>query len=324
LPYEFQFFQAVRLLCLMQPEREAPGGFVPPGREAIRFSANWSMPFPASQIQRLDWPQQVGPPALIVNFMGLTGPSGVLPLHYTTLIVDRMRAKDRAIAEFLDLFNHRMLSFFYRAWEKYRFGVVHERGEAEELSRRMMDLVGMGTEGLSGRLKVVDEALIFYSGLLSLKPRSAVGLRHLLEDYFEVPVTVEQFVGAWYAIDRPTQSRFLNGTSASEQLGFGAVVGDEVWNQEAGIRVRIGPLPLRQYLDFLPTGSAWKPLGDLVRFYTRDGLDVQIQLVLQREEVPPCELGEASPGPRLGWTTWVRNQPKPLDADDTILQLLRT
>ena len=126
---------------------------------------------------------------------------------------------------------------------------------------------------------------------LSLHPRSSIALRNLLWDYFDVPVEIEQYVGAWYRLDIPTQCRFDKGITYSEQVGVGVIVGDEIWDQQSGVRIRLGPLSLEQYLDFLPNGTAYQPLKALVRFFGGDQTDFEVQLVLKREEVPPCELG---------------------------------
>src|SRR5215470_4139112 len=75
-PYSFEFFQAVRLLHQLMPEREPVGTFAAPDREVVRFAANADLAFPASQIQALLWPKEERP-LMVVNFMGLTGPSGV-------------------------------------------------------------------------------------------------------------------------------------------------------------------------------------------------------------------------------------------------------
>jgi type VI secretion system protein ImpH len=321
-PWEFQIFQAVRLLERLQPDRAPVGRFVSPSKEVIRFAAHCSFPFPASQIQGIEWPgEEGGPPKVLINFMGLTGPSGILPLYYTGLIVDRVRQKDVGLRDFLDMFNHRMISLFYQAWEKYRFSVAFERRERDRFSHHLMDLIGTGTKGLEHRLAVRDHSLLFYSGLLSLRPRSAAALQRILWDYFNVPVQIEQFVGAWHPLEEPDLCRFVE-ESPSEQLGAGAIVGDEIWNQQSGVRIKLGPMGIQQYLDFLPSGTAHAPLKSLAKFIARGDMDFEVQLVLKKEEVPQCELGLAdAPMPRLGWTSWAKTQPMAQDAGDTIFSI---
>ena len=143
---------------------------------------------------------------MTVNFMGLTGPMGVLPYCYTELILERLRAKDTSLAAFLDIFNHRIISLFYRAWEKYRFPVTYYLGEEDRFTHHLLDLIGLGTPGLHDRQAVPTMALLHYVGMLGLQSRSAAALEQILSDYFEVPVEVEQFAGAWYRLDRATQS----------------------------------------------------------------------------------------------------------------------
>jgi type VI secretion system protein ImpH len=171
-----------------------------------------------------------------------------------------------------------------------------------------MCLIGMGTDGLQTRLVVRDQSLLFYTGLLALHPRSAVALERILEDYFGVPAQVDQFVGAWQSLDPSNQCVFENADSFSEQLGVGAVVGDEIWDQQSRLRVKLGPLTAEQYLGFLPSGEAAEPLRDLVRFYCGTHLEIEVQLILKQDEVPNCNLGKADlAGPRLGWFTWMKS-----------------
>lgn len=320
VPFEFDFFQMVRLLERILPRRAPVGRFTPPSREVARFTANPQMAFPASQIQHLEWTSE-GPIQVMVNFMGLYGPMGALPLYYTELIRARHRARDRALSSFLDLFNHRMISLFYQAWVKYRFPVAYERGERDRFSQYLLDLIGIGTPGLQDRQSIPDDSLLFYSGLLSLHPRSALALEQILSDYFDVPVTLEQFVGKWYPLELDAQCKFDRGNTFSEQLGVGAVVGDEVYDPQSGARIRIGPLTLEQYLEFLPNGSAYEPLRALTRFYSGGEIDFEVQLVLRREDVPRCELGAlGEAGPQLGWITWMKTAPMGRDPEDTILR----
>ncbi len=320
-PYLFAFFQAVRTLELLQPERRTVGQFSHPSREVARFSAHPSVAFPASEIQALQI-RDDEQPRMTVNFMGMTGPLGVLPLVYTELVAERVRARDTALRDFLDIFNHRMVSFLYGAWRKYRFEVAREQGARDAVSAHVRDLIGMGTPGLVNRQSVDDEALVFYGGFLAQQPRSATVLEQLLGDYFDVDVEIEQFAGAWYPLDKNTQCCLGTGTPASELLGAGAVVGDEVWDQQSVVRIKLGPLSLSRYLDFLPTGSAYKPLQDITRLYAGNEIDFEVQLILKRGEVPSCELGaEGETAPMLGWVTWARTRDMDRDPSETTLRL---
>ena len=319
-PYSYEFFQAVRLLERMGGGAP-PGGFTHPSREVVRFSAHQSMAFPASEIQSIER-RETGPPLMVVNFMGLTGPQGVLPLAYTELVMDRLWHRDRAMRDFFDIFNHRIISLFYRAWEKYRFTVAHERGRQSKLSHYLLDLLGLGTAGLENRQAVADESLIFYSGLLSQRPRSATALRQVLSDYFGAPVEIEQFAGSWYPLDVEDQCLLEDRGALNTQLGLGAVVGDEVWYQQSRVRVKLGPLPLRQYLDFLPGGTAYEPLRSFTKLFADQELDCEAQLILRRQETPRCVLGqEGETAARLGWVTWAKTAGMDRDPGDTILQL---
>jgi type VI secretion system protein ImpH len=319
-PYRFEFFQAVRLLQRMYPRAGVMGRFNNPHEEVARFGANNSVAFPASEIQSLD--RSSTPARMRVNFMGLTGPQGELPLPYTSLVNDRLRERDSSMRDFFDIFNHRALSLFYQAFEKYRFTIPYERGERDRFSHHILALIGLATPGLQERLKsegIPDDSLLFYSGLLSMHPRSAVALRQVLIDYFRVPVEIEQFVGVWRPVEEESQCSLGEGATYSERLGYGAVVGDEVWDQQSRIRVRLGPMTLDQYEDFLPGGEAYRRIRAVAGFFAGNEYDMELQLILKRAEVPRCEL--TSKGQQLGWTSWIKSAEFGRDPEDAILEL---
>jgi type VI secretion system protein ImpH len=320
-PFSFDFFQAVRLLERIYAGRKPVGQFTHPANEVARFRAHASLAFPASQIQAMDWPEDA-PVGATVNFMGLTGPEGVLPNVYTTLIIERLRDGDKTLQDFLDLFNHRMISLFYRAWRKYRIEVAYEQGDRESFSRHLLSLIGLGTEGMRDRQEISDDTLIHYSGLLAQRPRTAQALQQILADYFEVPVEVEQFCGGWYRLDPEAQCRMTEENSDSAELGFGAVVGDEIWNQQSRVRIVLGPLTMERYEDFLPDGKSFGKLCDWARFYSNEEWDFEVKLLLERDQVPAFELDAAGKsGPRLGWISWLKSAPFNRDPGDTVLSL---
>jgi type VI secretion system protein ImpH len=321
-PEHFGFFQAVRVLSRLSPDRADVGEDGPPDRETARFRTPVSLAFPPSEICDLvpdEDPDR--PPRMTVAFGGTTGPLGVLPTPYTELLIERVRYKDQALWEFLDLFNHRFISLLYRAWRKYRFALAYEKGGDDPFTSGLWALIGLGTEGLQRRMTVPDEPLLHYAGLVAQRPHSASALEGMLRDYFGVPVLLRQFVGTWLELDPSDRSRL--GTRNS-RLGADLVCGDRIWNNQSRFRIRFGPLTLGQYVVFLPRGSAFRPLNDLVRFLVGLEYDFDVQPVLKKEEIPECHLasGAAAP-PMLGWTTWLKSAPSREDAAELILESLQ-
>lgn len=320
-PYRFAFFQAVRLLQRLSPERSAVGGYGVPAAESVRFRAHASTTFPASEIQALEF-RNDQPPAMTVNFMGLTGPLGVLPVQYTEFLKERLRARDTTLRDFLDIFHHRLISLFYLAWEKYRLPVAFERGDDDPFRSRLLSFLGLGMPALQDRQDIPDATLPFEGGLLLMHSRPAVALENVLRDYFGVPVEIEQFVGAWYPVESAAQCD-LGQETESACLGRGVVVGDEIWDGQARVRIKLGPLTLSQYEQFVPGGAAYSQLRTWAVFFAGLECDVEVRLILRREEVPACELPAAkSEGPRLGWTTWMKSQPFTRDPDETTFDLV--
>jgi type VI secretion system protein ImpH len=322
-PYCVQFFQAVRLLERLYPERNPVGLFVSPSSEVVQFSSVPTLTFPASEIQDLQTGKD-GQPKLFVNFMGLCAATGVLPHAYTEFLLERVRAKDRVPGEFFDIFNHRIIALFYRGWQKYRFYIAYERTGASDdvISARLLDLIGLGTKDLTHRMDIEDEACLYYCGLLSQRRPTAQGLKQLLQDYFDVPVSVGQFTGTWNRLP-PGNLTFLRDTGAfCERLGMGTIVGDEVWDQHGTVTIRFGPMSFARYQQFLPGASAFQELRAWLRFYANREFDFIIQLVLEREETPGMEMGEEGVrASRLGLVSWIKNRPLQRDPDEATYRL---
>jgi len=322
-PCSVRFFQAVRLLERLYPERNPVGLFVTPDSEVVRFASLPTFAFPASEIQSYE-PSGEGPGELVVNFMGLSAAVGALPHAYTEFLLERARAKDRGPEDFFDLFNHRVISLFYRAWQKYRFYIAYERGGAgdDAVTSTLYRLIGLGTKGLRKRMEIADDACLYYAGILSHTTRTSQGLRRLLEDYFAVPVSIEEFTGLWNRLP-PANLTFLCETGTyAERLGMGTIVGDEVWDQHGAITVRLGPMKFDRYQQFLPGGSAHRELRAWLRFYTNREFESIVQLVLEREETPGAVLGGMDQfAPRLGLVSWIKNRPMDRDPDEATYRM---
>jgi type VI secretion system protein ImpH len=322
-PWEFNFHQALRLLERTQPDKAPVGSFARPQDEIARLGMDPSFAFPASDLLALDWTTPDAQPRLTVNFLGLVGSAGVLPHPYTRLVRERLRDRDPVLRDFLDLFQHRLLSLFHRAWEKYRVAATYEAPGRDRVTLYLRDLLGLGTESLADRLApdLPDAALLNYVGLLAMEPRSARALEQVLEDYFGVTARIEQFVGGWCALPVELQCCLNGAESTARQLGMGAVAGDAVWEHQLRARVKLGPLDFARYQEFLPGGAGCAGIQAFTRFYANGQTAFDLQLILQREEVPALELGrEDLP---LGLATWLESEAgaSQWDRDDAVFAL---
>ncbi len=353
-PYRFDFFQAVRLLEHLLRERErglrsseprregqGVGRDLHPADEAVRFRAHPSLSFPAgaiSEIRRVAVsPDRIlgpRPPEMIVTFMGLTGPGGVLPRHYTELLLQRIRQRDYSLRDFLDLFNHRLISLFYRAWEKYRWPIAYERSQLDDPQKEpdvatqgLHCMVGLGTTGLRGRLETDDGVFLYYSGHFAHSPRSALALESLLGDHLGMPVRVLQCQGQWLHLDLSDQAAMPSAREPdgrNNQLGVNLLVGERIWEVQSKFRVRIGPLTWREFRSLMPNGRSLRPLCEITRTYAGPALDFDVQPVLRLAEVPRCRLtSDSEEGPYLGWNTWMPPPAAPAaqSVDDAVFQI---
>lgn len=330
-PFRFSFPQAVRLLERLRPGRAPVGHDGPPGDEVVRFSGLLAMTFPPCEVADLapgDPGPEGGPARLVTTFLGLIGAAGALPIVYTEALL-AMRGRRAAPAlDFLDLFHHRLVSLYYRAWEKYHVPALWERARsrgaghagADAFTRHLFDFIGLGTRSVRDRQSVRDESLLFYAGFFAQQHRSAVVLELLLRDYFGRPAEVISFQGRWLTLEPDQRSRAGRG-GAYNRLGVDAVIGGKVWDDQSKFRVRLGPLGLDEFLDFLPGGRLTADLADLVRFYARGELDFDVQLVLKAAEVPGClSTRDERQAARLGRTSWLKRREFDHDPGDAVFR----
>jgi type VI secretion system protein ImpH len=333
-PERFEFVQAVRILeraaarrrraagdADVRPADEAQVGLDnDPGDEAVLLRAAMDLVFPTSEVASLT--EVDGRSELVVNVMGLNGPSGVLPLYYSQLILEGWRDKNSALRDFFDLFNHRALSLFARAAEKYRPPLAYQGADLDDsISVTLLALIGLRQEAMRRRQSVSDEALIFYGGNLSRRVASAGALEQMLSEYLESPARVTQFVGRWARLPVGELSR-LGGPARPgpySQLGADTVVGSMVYDVQGAFRVGLGPLTYAQFLGLLPDGGRMADLAALTRTYAGPALSFDVQLTLKASEIPALQLTTAA-APRLGWTTWLPTSAPREDASDAVFR----
>lgn len=319
----FDFFQAVGLLeALARAAGAAQAGVGEggePSREAVRFASTVRLNFPTSDIAQIS-PPAGAQAAMTVNFLGLAGAHGPLPTPFAEIVLRRAVVGDTAARDFLDIFNHRLVSLVYRIRKRHRISLGAASPLDDDAARYLFALIGLGTAGLRDRVPALpDRALLFHAGLFSREIRPIGGLVAILRCHFGVPVEGVPLVGGFYPIEASHRTA-IGPSGKNRRLGQDAVLGSRYWDPAACTEIRVGPLDVDDYLRFLP-GSPGVPAGDrlapllaLARFYAGETTDVRIRLVLRpaaakrrgRHAKPQRSrtqtLGER---PRLGYTAWV-------------------
>lgn len=312
-----EFVQAARLLARRGSGRAMVGGDADPAREAVRFRSDVSFAFPTSDVVSVDEPEREGePPRLTVAFLGVATQAsfGSLPLPYAVQIHEQQREKSTVLRDFLDCFNHRLISLYFRAYAKCNAAVSADVLEVDNFARTLQALLGIATGGLRDRLALPDEGLLGRAGLLGMRPIPATVLEGVIESYFRVPVEIDQFLPTWYEIASEDRSRL---GAANATLGHDVALGSRVCLHQHRFRLRIGPLTLAQYEELLPQAEGFAALFDLTRLAASAEQTFEIQLVLAKDEVPRLELGAGSRC-RLGWTAWLPKAGRASDASDAV------
>ena len=230
-PYEFDFYWAMRLLECIHPESPRIGESVRPADESVRFGQEASTSFAPSSISAFTPREDGRKPRIEVLLFGLFGPNGPLPLHLTEYAKDRLHnADDPTFSRFVDLFHHRMLSLFYRAWANAQPAVNFDRPEEDRFETYLGATCGLGMPSLKGRDAMPDLAKLHFAGWFSCQTRNADGLEAIVADFFKLPVNVEQFVGNWMELPVDGLCR-LGESRDTGTLGTTAIIGERVWGR---------------------------------------------------------------------------------------------
>jgi type VI secretion system protein ImpH len=335
-PYRFEFFQAVRLLLAHYRKQDGAQLDLDILGQVIRFRNSVSLSFPPSEIEALEFEalpdadadaaadgtaaagmdgqaagqrwRKIGKVTLTPSFIGLTGPMGVMPRHYTQYVAEReVYHRDTATRAFLDIFTSRAAALFYQTWLKYRLHLQYESDRKNHFLPLVLSMAGFGLPGLQQRLHdgqhgIADESLAYYAGALRERPQSVQSLARVVADYFRVKCKVEQFVGQWFELPRQ-ELTMLGG--ANSELGISTFCGTRVWDRTTRIRLLIGPLRKAQFEDFLPGRSAAVSLERLFSLMLGPGHDCELRLILDRRDLVQATLDSNGGNARLGWNGWL-------------------
>lgn len=297
-PWRFDYFAVLRQLERVHANQPRIGESATLREEFALLGQDPFMEFPASNLARVETIDDK-PLRLFVKHMGLLGPQGALPLATTEEAYHYTLAQDDAFPRFLDIFNHRFIQLFFRAWANSRPIAQHDRPKQDRFWAYIGSAIGIGSEPYRHLDSVPDAAKLRFAGLLGAQAKSASRLAAAICGLFEVKAEIDEFVGTRLMLDASERTSL---GSANAKLGESAMLGAGVYSVQDKIRIRIYTRTLAQYVRFLPGGDLCEPLADFVYFYNGAQLDWDTELAIPSAAVEPLRLGHFG---QLGWTTWM-------------------
>jgi type VI secretion system protein ImpH len=342
-PHRFEFFQAVRVLMNQyrknsagaEQDRDILG-------QIIQFRNSISLSFPASEIESLQFedeqPDAEEPAAeanvldrrknkrmrfrkvtITPSFIGLIGPMGVMPRHYTHYVAEReLHHRDTATRAFLDIFTSRAVALFYQTWLKHRLHLQFEADRKNRFLPMILSLTGMGLPGMQERLEggakgIADDTLAYYASALRERPQTVQWFSRVVADYFQVQCKVEQFIGQWFQLPQSEQTRL---GMANCGLGQTTLCGGRIWDRNTKVRLTLGPMRKNQFNSFLPNSTAAKNLKQFFKLMVGATFDCEVRLILDKRDLAPASLDPKLGGTQLGWNGWMKSHDTQVDSND--------
>ncbi|MGV1917757.1 type VI secretion system baseplate subunit TssG [uncultured Agrobacterium sp.] len=250
----------------------------------------------------------------------IVGPLGSLPPAYNELIQQEERNRSKALASFFNLFATRFSELFVYATEKYRLARrlrwSDDRRDSQ-FSKTLLALTGFRTKRIVENAGVKQDVMLRFSGLLSNRTRNATALTSMLCEFTGLPVKIEQFRRRWVSIPSSEQSQL--GQPGGLLLGQNTTAGSSIEDFAGGFRIVVGPVGYADYLALSPGSRRLSEIFALTRLFTGSALEFDVQVILRKEDIPFCQLGNSASPARLGWNSWARIAPAGKDSADAIV-----
>ncbi len=311
-PQLFNFYQAVRII-----ERTTASCSI---KESIDFKVTPSLSFPVSDIDQFTMSFGEHPHfEMWISFLGLIGGAGILPNHLKETMLRQLNQKDGSMVGFLNIFHQAIIPLFYETWKNGRYEVIYEnychQEAPEEFLSTLYGLTGSGhIDRAFGSIKKYSrhdsgslcfESHLFYSGLFSIRARPREALKILLEDYFQLPIKINNFIPERIAINHQEFSMLSKNRQQYNALGVDAVVGRHLWYSQNHFEIEIRSLDYDTYRRLLPHGQLLTSLTKMVREFIGNEFDYHLTLIISKREIPVWKLN-CQDKKGLGWDTWLK------------------
>lgn len=261
------------------------GSTASPKDDPVRFRPHPGMGFPVGELKKVEW-RDPQPPTIRTTFLGLYGVDSPLPTSYIDDIAQR-REGHEAIEGFLDIFNHRMMTQFYRIWRKYSYPASFETGGRDATSQCLLGLVGLGIPGSAKQIATPMSRFLALLSTMRLPTRTAEGVQALVT--LLAPNTRARVIAHWpqrVVLHQPVGFSKVRRASLAQRQVLG----------KAGVDAN-SQLLLKLYTADAEEAKAWLPGGQLhtdllvlLRVYLGWRCSARLQLTLPHSVLPEARL----------------------------------
>ncbi|WP_345492559.1 type VI secretion system baseplate subunit TssG [Orbus sasakiae] len=304
---KMNFYRFCQLLEQMTDNELKMGTGESPLADPLRFAPSPEMSFPASELKCIEREPYLDRPITVrTRFLGLYGVDSVLP---PILLDDIVRKEEgyQAVMDFLDIFNHRIITQFYRVWLKYHYPASFIRGGNDPISRCLLGLTGLGIAGTSEQIGTPDSRFLALLGLVTQRTRTAEGIVGVIKVLVpDCDVDVYEFYPQWMNV--PERAKLGDNVTS---LGGNSILGQRFKECNQTVRVVIKPHNKALIEQLLPDGQLYNDVMTLMRAYLGYQAEAKMDLCIPKTFLPKTQLIKRGIRARLGQTASLICDPSP-------------
>jgi type VI secretion system protein ImpH len=249
------------------------------------------MGFPASELKAIetvdDDPER--PATIRTRLLGLYGVDSPLPTAYLDDITQR-REGHEALEAFLDIFNHRIFTQFYRVWRKYSYPATFEAEGKDATSQCLLGLIGLGIPGTARQIATPISRFLALLSVMRLPTRNAEGIIALVK--LLAPNTQAKVTPHWpqkILLAQPASLSACRAVSLSQGTPLGSVGHDA----NSQLHLALFTEDPDEGRGWLPGAQLYNDLLVLLRVYLGWRCTAKLQLSLPVLSLPKPLLGRA-------------------------------
>lgn len=256
----------VRSLCRQLMSGHADTRSLRRGARRVLFRADLSPQFPGVEVTGCRYADEAAPDArdegAVPRPVEIRTPNycvaselGPLPEPFLEWVRDRLREDDSTFAAFLDIFNHRINVLRHQLKASQDVALDPAAPQDTLQAGVLACLAGMASQDAEEQIVLPRRAWLGMTAILADPRRSIASAQIALRQYLGVPAAhLESLVGDWRPLLRE-QWMYLGQPSAT--LGRDAVLGTQVWDEMAGVRLCVPDVDYGRLCALLP--PPWRP-----------------------------------------------------------------